>query len=113
MPIGICAWVMGGRDLRKMKNKEMDPQGQGQTQAGWICGIVGTILDSLALLACLGYFGFIGYMIQSTASNVQKARTIQQQQGPAAPPQGAPVPPPAPGPAKGKMKSVIKDEAKP
>src|SRR5207302_8605593 len=79
LPIGICAWVMGGRDLRKMKNKEMDPQGQGQTQAGWICGIVGTILDSLALLACLGYFGFIGYMIQSTASNVQTARTIQQQ----------------------------------
>ena len=58
-------------------------------------------------------FGFIGYMIQSTASNVQKARTIQQQQGPAAPPQAAPVPPPAPGPAKGKMKSVMKDEAKP
>ena len=31
-----------------------DPQGEGSTQAGWICGIVGTVLSSFMTLICLG-----------------------------------------------------------
>jgi hypothetical protein len=41
---GIIAWVMGNGDLRKMDEGIMDPAGRGMTQAGKVCGIVGTII---------------------------------------------------------------------
>jgi hypothetical protein len=41
---GICAWVMGRRDLRAMANNEMDRSGEGMTQAGKVCGMISTIL---------------------------------------------------------------------
>jgi predicted Zn finger-like uncharacterized protein len=59
LPLGIAAWVMGQADLRKIRNGSMDPEGEGLTQAGKICGIIGTILDSLCGLGVLLYFGFI------------------------------------------------------
>jgi hypothetical protein len=51
----ICsplAWIMGGKDLKAMQAGEMDPEGQGLTKAGWICGIIGTVLAVLGL--CCG-----------------------------------------------------------
>ena len=59
LPLGITAWVLGSGDLRKIKNNEMDPEGLGMTQAGWICGIIGTCLHSLLLLTCGGFIAFI------------------------------------------------------
>jgi hypothetical protein len=47
---GIIAWVMGSNDLREMKQGLRDPEGEGLTRAGMICGIVGTSLAVLALL---------------------------------------------------------------
>ena len=58
LPLGITAWVLGNGDLRKIKNREMDEEGLGMTQAGWICGIIGTILHSLGLLSCGGFIAF-------------------------------------------------------
>ncbi|MFN4258477.1 MAG: hypothetical protein ACK4RK_04215 [Gemmataceae bacterium] len=58
-PLGLSAWIMGHGDLKKMAAGVMDPQGQGSTRAGYVCGIVGTILDSLMLLGCGAYVGFI------------------------------------------------------
>ncbi len=58
LPLGITAWILGSGDLRKIRNNEMDPEGLGQTQAGWICGIIGTILHSLILLTCGGFATF-------------------------------------------------------
>jgi predicted Zn finger-like uncharacterized protein len=66
LPLGITAWVMGSNDLRKIKKGEMDEEGLGTTQAGWICGIVGTILHSLVLLLC---GGFITFLLVSGANN--------------------------------------------
>ena len=86
LPLGIAAWVMGRRDLVKMRENRMDREGEGLTQAGWICGIIGTILDSLSLLCLLVYFGFIFTMIGS----VRRAP-------PAPPAPVRPVPAPAPG----------------
>lgn len=37
---GIPAWIMGKHDLAKMKAGTMDPQGEGSTRAGMICGMV-------------------------------------------------------------------------
>lgn len=41
---GIAAWVMGNTDLREMAAGRMDRSGRDLTQAGRICGIVGTLL---------------------------------------------------------------------
>jgi predicted Zn finger-like uncharacterized protein len=59
LPLGITAWVLGSADLRKIKNHQMDEEGLGTTQAGWICGIIGTILQSLVLLTCGGFITFL------------------------------------------------------
>lgn len=55
----IIAWVQGGGDLAKMKKGEMDPEGESSTRAGWICGIIGTLLNLLIVLGCGAFFGFV------------------------------------------------------
>jgi hypothetical protein len=57
--LGLVSWVMGHGDLKKMAANEMDPDGSGLTRGGWICGIIGTCLNALLLLGCLGFFGAI------------------------------------------------------
>lgn len=49
---GLIAWILGARDLREMRAGRMDPSGRDNTQAGWICGIIGTLLNTLLLLTC-------------------------------------------------------------
>jgi len=46
---GIIAWVMGNADLKEMDAGTMDPAGRGLTQAGKICGMVGCILNLVAI----------------------------------------------------------------
>jgi predicted Zn finger-like uncharacterized protein len=58
-PLGIVAWVLGNNDLKEMRAGRMDPEGEGQTNAGRICGMIGTILMGVGLLCCVGYFIFI------------------------------------------------------
>src|ERR1043166_5060884 len=36
--LGPVAWVMGSWDLREMRDGRMDPEGEGLTRAGQICG---------------------------------------------------------------------------
>jgi predicted Zn finger-like uncharacterized protein len=57
MALGITAWVLGQGDLRKIAAKQMDPVGYGSTQAGWVCGIIGTALNTLWTLGCVGLIG--------------------------------------------------------
>jgi hypothetical protein len=47
---GILSWVWGSRDLALMKAGVMDPTGHGMTLGGYVCGIIGTILNALALI---------------------------------------------------------------
>jgi hypothetical protein len=63
LPCAIIAWILGTKDLARMEAGTMDPEGQGITQAGRVCGIVGTIIDSLLMLACIAYLGFIALMM--------------------------------------------------
>jgi len=59
--IPLVAWILGGiaigmanTDLKEMAMRRMDRSGQGQTQAGKTCGIIGVVLGSCwALTACL------------------------------------------------------------
>jgi hypothetical protein len=92
LPLGIAAWVMGRRDLIKMRESSMDDGGKELTKAGWVCGIIGTIMGSVCSLGFLVYVGFIFTMITT-------ARRLPP------PPMPAPAPPapvrPAPVPAPG------------
>jgi hypothetical protein len=53
LPLGIAAWVMGRRDLRKMDDGEMDPNGRKKTRDGWLCGMIGALLSSVIALIAL------------------------------------------------------------
>lgn len=51
--IGPFAWMMGKGDLAKIDAGQMDREGRGLTQAGMICGIVGSIFCVLWILYIL------------------------------------------------------------
>lgn len=57
--LGIIAWVMANNDLRLMNAGQMDPSGRGITQAGKICGMIGTILMCIGLGFAVLYFLFV------------------------------------------------------
>jgi hypothetical protein len=65
LPLGLPAWIMGRRDLTKMDRGEMDPSGRSTTQAGYVCGIIGTILGSLTILGCVAYIGLFAIIAAS------------------------------------------------
>jgi uncharacterized membrane protein len=59
-PLAIAAWVMGSGDLKQIDAGTMDPSGRGTTQAGKICGIIGTILLIIGVIIC-GIIFLIGF----------------------------------------------------
>jgi predicted Zn finger-like uncharacterized protein len=71
LPMGIAAWVMGQRDLRRMRMNEMDPQGEGATQAGWICGIIGTVISAFLSMCCVAQILWFAFVV-TAASNAQR-----------------------------------------
>ncbi|HBI43618.1 MAG TPA: hypothetical protein DDY78_12330 [Planctomycetales bacterium] len=91
LPLGITAWALGSGDLRKIKKGEMDEEGLGMTQAGWICGIIGTILQSLVLLTCGGFLTFI--LVQANNAPQPKPGFVPTQ---AVPPKPRVIDPPPP-----------------
>lgn len=50
LPLSLTAWVMGQSDLAQMEAGNMDPQGESNTRAGKVCGIIGTVFGCLWLL---------------------------------------------------------------
>ena len=50
---GIPAWIMGKNDLAKIKAGQMDPEGEGITKGGMICGMINCIL-TLVVFVGLG-----------------------------------------------------------
>jgi hypothetical protein len=57
-PLAIVAWLLGSGDLKAMDAGTMDPAGRGTTQAGRICGIIGTILLIITIVAVGIFFMF-------------------------------------------------------
>ena len=73
--LGVIAWLMGSADLRKMRAGDMNPAGHSSTQAGFICGIVGTCLNALILLGCgsaLGLKLYEDYQLQQRRQQDQR-----------------------------------------
>jgi hypothetical protein len=60
-PLGIAAWVMGTGDLKQIDAGAMDPSGRSLTNAGRICGIIGTVLFGLQIVSIIALFG-LGFM---------------------------------------------------
>jgi hypothetical protein len=86
LPLGIVAWVMGQRDLRRMDAGEVDNQGRGSTQAGMVCGIIGTVLSGIACMVLVGLVSL--FVLAAQASKSAPAP---------APARPFPVAPPRPG----------------
>ncbi len=47
---GIPAWIMGRNDLEKIKAGQMDPEGEGPTKGGMICGIICCVISLLSII---------------------------------------------------------------
>ena len=60
---GIPAWIMGKRDLAKMKEDQMDSDGESFTKAGKICGMIGCILSIITIVG-LGLLMAIGTVME-------------------------------------------------
>lgn len=58
-PLAPIAWSMGASDLLAMRTGRMDPSGMGVTQAGYVCGIIGTVLLVVELLGLCVYLGLV------------------------------------------------------
>ncbi len=52
-PLGIAAWIMANKDLAAMRQGTMDKQGEGQTLAGKVLGILATALMIFAIIVFL------------------------------------------------------------
>ena len=66
-PLGIAAWLMGNTDLKEMAAGTMDPSGQGTTNAGKICGIIGTVLTVIGVLVGIVYLVVVVLMASAMA----------------------------------------------
>jgi hypothetical protein len=53
---GAIAWAMGAGDIREMKMGRMDDSGLGLTQAGYILGMIHTVIGLLIILAFMLIF---------------------------------------------------------
>jgi predicted Zn finger-like uncharacterized protein len=93
LAIGIPAWVLGRRDLAKMKQGIMDPEGEGTTQGGMICGIIGTILNALGVLFGLVMVVYVVFMMTAIT---RMPKPTGAPAVPVAPPPPPPVAPPVP-----------------
>mgnify|MGYP001811615917 CR=1 FL=1 len=54
--LGIVPWIMANGDLQKMAAGTMDPEGEGMTKAGKICGLIAVILAVIAIVGTIAMF---------------------------------------------------------
>jgi hypothetical protein len=74
--LGAIAWVMGNRDIKKIRAGTMDPEGESVTNAGRICGIVGVSINAfVGLLFCLYFGGVYAVMIYGMRSSAVRVNT--------------------------------------
>lgn len=105
--LGVIGWWMGQVDLAKMKAGSMDPEGHGMTQGGWICSILGTVLNLLIVLSCGAWMIFVALEDMDRQQQMQQNNPAFQQPPPVqrkminnqgAPPPVPQMPPPPKGP---------------
>jgi hypothetical protein len=65
---GIPAIFLAQSDLRMMDEGTRDPSGRGTTRAGWICALIGVILNVLSILISLLLIAIFGTAMFTTAA---------------------------------------------
>jgi len=94
IPLGIVAWVMGHRDLRKMEEGVMDPAGRKKTRDGRTCGIIGACINGLFGLG--GVLVVVLMLVINEAAPAPVKRPIPPMPAAKPPPWKAAVPPAPP-----------------
>jgi len=56
-PTAIVAWILGKQELNAIARGESSPQGRGMAKAGFILGIIGTVLIVLWIIFGAGIMG--------------------------------------------------------
>jgi hypothetical protein len=75
LPFAILAWIMGNHDQQKTQTGNMVPEGRDKTHAGKVCGIVGTMIDGLFSLGCMGgLFYYLGGITQQREGAAPRSR---------------------------------------
>lgn len=67
-PLAPFAWWIGGKEKRAVDAGLRNPANRGQAVAGWILGIIGTILLGLGLLAAIAYIIILVVVIGGAAA---------------------------------------------
>ena len=79
---GLIAWICGRSDLRKIHEGTMDPEGEDSTQAGWICGIIGTCLSAIIWIGCGTWMGFLWYQSIQFSKQLNQPRMVAPPKAP-------------------------------
>jgi hypothetical protein len=66
--LGPVAWAMGSTDLKKMRAGRMDDRGEGETKAGYICGMIATIMMGIGVVLMVVWFLFVFLLIGAGAA---------------------------------------------
>jgi hypothetical protein len=62
--MSLTAWILGQLDRKAIAAETMDPRGRESTKAGWICGIIGTILAVvIPTCYCVFIMGYVGLLL--------------------------------------------------
>lgn len=66
--VGIAAWTMGRRDLKKMDRGEMDPAGREKTRLGYALGLCAAAFGSFLVLLRFAVLGIVVVTMVLTAA---------------------------------------------
>ena len=64
--LGLCspaAWYLGRKELKAIVEGRSPASGEGTARAGMICGIIGTIVLALYVVAILVYVAVVGFAV--------------------------------------------------
>lgn len=73
--MGPIAWILGHMDMAAIRAGRMDPEGESQTNAGRICGMIATILWATILLLYVGFVFCMFLAVLGTAGAGAGARS--------------------------------------
>ena len=59
LPLGIAAWIMGAKERKAIERGESPQAGMGLATAGWILGIIETVLTILVFIGLMIFFVLI------------------------------------------------------
>jgi hypothetical protein len=68
--LGPIAWIMGNNDLKEMRAGRMDPEGEGNTKIGKICGMIATILSITLIVGCCLFYVAMFAIVGISGQNV-------------------------------------------